>query len=72
MHGQQNIKKKRGQSRTRIILSGVIPMCLSNSYKIYVSVKRNNLLHNIMLTATCFDTNESSSGHPSELIQDIY
>jgi len=26
-------------------------MCLCNSYKIYVSVKHNNLLHNIFLTA---------------------
>jgi len=42
-----------------------------SSYKIYVSIKHNNLLHKIMLTATCFDSNESSSGYPSELIQDI-
>jgi len=42
----------------------VILMCLPNPYKIYVSVKHNNLLHKIMLTATCFDSNDSSSGHP--------
>jgi len=39
--------------------------------KTYVSLKHNNLLHKITLTATCFDSNESSSGHPNELIQDI-
>jgi len=42
---------------------------VSNSYKMYVSFKHNNLLHKIMLTATCFDSNESSSGHPNELLQ---
>jgi len=46
-------------------------MCLSNSNKIYVSAKYNNLLHKILPTATCFDTNESSSGRPNELIQEI-
>jgi len=34
-----------------VISTVVIPMCLSNSCKIYVSVKHNNLLHKIMLTA---------------------
>ena len=46
-------------------------MCLSNSYQIHVSVKHNNLLHKIMLTETCFDSNEPLSGHPNELIQGI-
>ena len=32
-------------------LTVVIPMCLSNSYKIHVRVKHNNLLYKIMLTA---------------------
>ena len=39
-----------------------------NSYKIYVSFKHNNLLHKIMLTATCFDSNDSPLGHPNEPI----
>jgi len=55
-----------------LVLTVVIPMCLSNSYKMYVSAKHNNLLHKIMLTATCFDSNESSSGRPTKLIQEIY
>jgi len=41
------------------------------SYKRYVSVKCNNLLHKIMHTATRFETNESLSGHPNELNLDI-
>jgi len=36
----------------------------SHSYKAYVSVKHNNLLHKIMFKSTCFDSNGSSSGHP--------
>jgi hypothetical protein len=52
-------------------LTVVIPMCLSNSYKIYVSVKHNNLLYKIILTATCFDSNESSLGQSNEVIQGI-
>jgi len=35
----------------------------------YILVKDNNLLHKIMFTLTCFDSNESSSGQPNEPIQ---
>ena len=49
----------RGHSKHyQLCLTVVIPMCLSDSYKIHVSAKHNNLLHKIMLTATCFDSNE--------------
>ena len=36
-----------------------------------VSVKHNNILHKILLTATYFDSIELSSGHLHGLIQDI-
>ena len=41
---------------------------LNLSYKIYVSVKRNNLLHKIMLTATCFDSQQAFQYHILECI----
>ena len=53
---------------TKNNLTVVIPMCFSNSYKIYVSVKQQ-FISKIMLTATCFDSNESISGHPWDLRQ---
>jgi len=46
-------------------------MRLSDIHNMYVLVKHKNLLHKIMHTATCFDSNESSSGHPNDSIQDI-
>ena len=57
--------------RYSLFLTVFTPTCLSDTHNIYVSVKHNNLLHKIMHTATCFDSNVSSSGHPHGLIQDI-
>ena len=42
----------------------------NNRQNLLLCSKHNNLLRNIMLTAMCLDSNESSSDHPKELIQD--
>ena len=44
---------------------------IPDTHNIYVSVNHNNLLHKIMPTAKYFESNESSSGHPRGLMQDI-